>query len=639
MKKGCWSCCSNAPGTGNPTLKERAFKVVIPNISGGAEAPQPRGGLFGLLAGLDQASVESYLSLSEAHSAPLPPSPFTGLLLSLRYDPVEVLALVDQLWPERWAGHTGRGRKPADPLPLVCFLLRFCDPEYGTVFNLSEAYRSLKRDWEYQELCWYQQGVPSDSVFRSVYSVMVGNWPAFQACVANGDGLKAFLARLVSGRMLPLGNSGEAVNSSVLREAFSVLGPNGNFPPAYLDDARFCEVSRPVGRPRGRAARLSVAAGGSGGSDSGAGKEGFPASSRNSRRRDWPAYNRAQTHEATDVMVFLGRLSDLISAVAAPAQGPRRRGGQPYPLGKVVFACVEKVYSGLSSRRHEGVLRLSAQHGFVRNAPLWTPDGFDFAPLAGSSPIFIPQFNTVERYLRCRWLTPLLLELVTLVARPLREIEHVFAIDGTGWSTRWYDRWQDGKEAPESERQQWVKMHLLGGVKTNVVARAAISPGNHHDSPYFKGLVTEANKHFDVHQVLADLGYSGSGNYALGGELGYETRVPFKSNTLPPADDGSEWSRNLWLFLNDKGRFMEEYHQRSNIESTNGSLKVTHPQKLRGKGFCAQENEALAILVAYNLRVLAREVWMRGLELDLESEVLVFEDCIREVVEMRMVDA
>ena len=425
----------------------------------------------------------------------------------------------------------------------------------------------------------------------------------------------------------------------MLREAFSALGPNGSFPPAYLDDARFCEVSRPVGRPRGRAARLSGATDGSGGSDSDAGENGTLTGSRKSDGRDWSAYNGAQTHEVTEVKAILGRLSDLISAVAAPDQGPRRRGGQPYPLGKVLFACVEKVYSGLSSRRHEGVLRLSAQQGFFRNAPLWTPGGFDFGPVAGSNPTSIPQFNTVERYLRCKWLTPLLLEFVTLTARPLRGVENVFAVDGTGWSTRWYDRWLDGKEAPESERQQWVKLHLVVGVKSNIIARAAISPGNHHDSPYFKGLVTETAGHFDVHRVLADLGYSSRGNNGLGSELGFDVRIPFKSNTRPPADDGSEWSANLRLFLNENERFMAEYHLRSNVESTNGSAKATQPQKLRCKGFDAQVNEALAILIAYNIRVLAREVWMRGLELDLEAEVLAFKDCIREVVQLRRRDS
>ena len=608
-------------------------------ITGGADAPQPGHGLLGILSGIDGAKADSLLSSSEGSSQELR-SPFTGLLLRMKYDPSEVLTLVDELWPERVHGRRGAGRKRTDPLPLVCFLLRFCDPEYGAVFNLAEAYRALKRDQEYRGLCGYKPGSPSDSVFRSVYNTMVANWPAFQACAASGDRLEALLARCGSDQVAPLGNSGEAVNSSVLGEAFTDLGPTGTFPPAYLDVARFCKVSRPVGRPRGRAARLSMATAGSGCSDSGAGEDGTPAGSRNSKGRDWSAYNGAQTHEATEVKAILGRLSDLIcSAVAAPVQGPRRRGGQPYPLGKIVFAVVEKVYSGLSSRRHEGALRLAAQEGFVRNAPLWTLDGFDFAPLAGSTPTFIPQFNTVDRYLRCQWLTPLLLELVTLTARPLREVEHVFAVDGTGWSTRWYGRWLDGKETPESERHQWVKLHIVTGVKSNIIARAAVSPGNHNDSPYYKGLITETNKHFDVRRVLADLGYSSHGNNGLGGELHFDSRIPFKSNTRPPADDGSEWSKNLLLFLHENEMFMSEYHLRSNVESTNGAVKATQPQKLRCKSFDAQVNEALAILIAYNIRVLAREVWMRGVEVDLESEVLVFEHCIKEVVEMRKLEA
>ena len=44
-------------------------------------------------------------------------------------------------------------------------------------------------------------------------------------------------------------------------------------------------------------------------------------------------------------------------------------------------------------------------------------------------------------------------------------------------------------------------------------------------------------------------------------------------------------------------------------------------------------------MVAYNLRVLAREVRVRRLELDLEAEVLAFEDCIRKVVEMRRLES
>ena len=143
-------------------------------------------------------------------------------------------------------------------------------------------------------------------------------------------------------------------------------------------------------------------------------------------------------------------------------------------MGKVIFPIVEKAYLGFSSRRYEGALRLSAQQGFVRNAPGWTAAGFDWGPLSGAQPTSMPQFNTVQSYLRSSWLTPLLLELVTLIARPLRPVETIFAVDGTGWSTRWYDRWQDNKEAPDSEKRQWVKLHLVVGVKTNIIVRAAV---------------------------------------------------------------------------------------------------------------------------------------------------------------------
>ena len=43
-------------------------------------------------------------------------------------------------------------------------------------------------------------------------------------------------------------------------------------------------------------------------------------------------------------------------------------------------------------------------------------------------------------------------------------------------------------------------------------------------------------------------------------------------------------------------------------------------------------------VIACNVRVLAREARMRGLAVDLEAEVLAFQDCIREVVEMRRLE-
>lgn len=595
------------------------------NVSRGAIAPQAHYGLLKLLTELDQSQARSYLSSPEGSGSRLP-SPFTGLLLQLNYDPDEVLGLVDQIWPARVSAHRVRGRKPLDRLPLVCYILPLCDPDYGTVFNLSEAHRRLKEDKESRSRFGFAGSLPSYSVFRETAVGIAGNWQLFQACQVSPNVLETLLAR---NRVHPTGDS---PFSDALRD----LGWRDNLPPGYRDEGKVCGFSRVIGLPRGRACK-------SHGDPTGAGVEAGPASegdglslSRRSYPRDWRAYNEAQTNEVSEVKALLGGLSDLINLTDASIQGRSPMGRPRFPLGHAVFSVILKAYSGVASRPLESHLKECVDQGYLRNAPGCPAfGGLGAGPLSPSGLVRIPQFNTVCDFLRSDWLTPLLLELVTLTARPLKEVEHEFAVDGTGWATRWYDRWLDHRLAAEADRQQWVKLHLVVGVKSNIIARAAVSPGEHHDNPYFRGLVTETAKHFDVHAVLADLGYSDSANYELGRKLGALVRIPFKSNARPPADDGSEWSRNLRYFLENYERFMAEYHPRSNVESTNSALKRVMPEKIRGRGFGSHTNESLAKLVAYNLRVLAREVRMRDLDLNLPAEALFLEDVIGNVADMR----
>ena len=167
--------------------------MAIHNISVGEDAPQHRHGLFQLLAGLDQAQVELFLSSFEG-SSPRQRSPFSGLLLSLKYDPSQVRDLVDEIWPERVSAPQGPGRKTLDRLPLVCYLLPHCDAEYGTILNLREVHRLLKGNEQYRTLFGYTERVPSYSVFRSTAVAIAEHWPAFQMCVASGERMEALLA-------------------------------------------------------------------------------------------------------------------------------------------------------------------------------------------------------------------------------------------------------------------------------------------------------------------------------------------------------------------------------------------------------------------------------------------------------------
>ena len=295
-----------------------------------------------------------------------------------------------------------------------------------------------------------------------------------------------------------------------------------------------------------------------------------------------------------------------------------------------------KAHSGWSSRRLESLLCESAELGYLRNVPLCSSrGGVEGVPVPASDTVRIPQFNTVCSFLRSEWLTPVLLELVTATALPLKGVDLVFAVDGTGLSTTWYDRWLDVRLAKESDRQKFVKLHAVVGVTSNVMARVAISPGHHHDNPYFRPLVLEVAKHFNVAAVVADMGYSSRANHQLGRELGVHMEIPFKSNTRPPSHDGTAWDDDLLRSLDKNDLDLVIYHLRSLVETAFSTRMRIFPAKIRTKDFVAQTNEALAGVVAYNLRVLAGAVWTRGLVIDLAKDALFLEDHVRQMVETR----
>ena len=117
-------------------------------------------------------------------------------------------------------------------------------------------------------------------------------------------------------------------------------------------------------------------------------------------------------------------------------------------------------------------------------------------------------------------------------------------------------------------RNGWVKLHAITGVETHVIVRAAISPGNQHDNPFFKGLVSEAASRFDVRKVAADLAYSSRDNLVLADELGFQPLIKYKSNTRVPPHDGSPWSRHWYYQKEYSEEFLLEYRLRNNVEST-----------------------------------------------------------------------
>ena len=302
--------------------------------------------------------------------------------------------------------------------------------------------------------------------------------------------------------------------------------------------------------------------------------------------QNWTAYNAAQIEEKPR---FMSLLSDLCRNVPQPLQ----TFGRPrLPLADMVFASVFKVYTGFSSRRFSGDMREASELGLVYKAP---------------------HFNSVSNYLANPELTPVLKSLVTLSSLPLKSVETDFAVDSSGFSTSRFVRWFNKKYGRELDNQEWVKVHLMAGVKTHVVTSVEISGWAAADTNFFKPLVQATANQFAIREVSADKAYTSHSNLDFVNQHGATAFIPFKSNTVLPTDD-STWSKMYHFFMFNRESFLQHYHKRSNVETVFSMVKGKFGDSVRSKSDEGMVNEVLAKVLCHNLCVLIQSIHELGIE-------------------------
>jgi len=206
----------------------------------------------------------------------------------------------------------------------------------------------------------------------------------------------------------------------------------------------------------------------------------------------------------------------------------------------------------------------------------------------------LPCYNTLFNYFENEDLTPLLKELVTITSLPLAAVEQDFAVDSSGFSTCRYTRWFDTKHGDvPMEKHEWMKVHLMCGVKTNVVTAVAVTDKDTNDSPLLPSLVATTRQHFTLSAVSADKQYSSKNNLRVIDEAGALPLIPFKENATGGTEAGTLWKRMYHYYSFQREAFLAQYHKRSNVESTFFMVKAKFGEALRSKSQVAQFNEAL----------------------------------------------
>ena len=296
----------------------------------------------------------------------------------------------------------------------------------------------------------------------------------------------------------------------------------------------------------------------------------------------WAAYNASQVQEGELFATLLRELCDTVPQPPQPIGRPR------LPLSDMLYGMGLKVYSTLSTRRAMSGLRDAVSKGRMCREP---------------------SFSTPIRYFERPDVTPVLRELIQRSALPLRDVEVDFAQDSSGFASTAYHRWFDHKWGSSKKEVKWVKVHLMCGVRSNIVTVADATPSQSADTRFFPGFVRITAENFNVREVSADMAYSSRANLHAVDDVGGTAYIPFKSGAVAKAKGQKVdplWSQMYHLFTLNEAEFNRHYHKRSNAETVFHMIKAKFGDRVRAKTDTAQVNEALMKVLCHNICVLIR---------------------------------
>jgi transposase len=281
-------------------------------------------------------------------------------------------------------------------------------------------------------------------------------------------------------------------------------------------------------------------------------------------------------------------LHDLCRGITEP---DTQANGRPrLPLADVVFATAFKVYSTVSGRRFMSDLREAHSRGHISR---------------------VPHYNTIFNYLENPDLTPLLRDLVTETSLPLKSVEVDFAVDSSGFTTSRFTPWYDHKYGVTKREHDWVKCHIMCGVKTNIITAVEIHGRDASDTKLLPAMLEDTARNFTVAEVSADKGYGSVNNVDAIEAVGAKPFIALKS--IHTGRAAGAWSKMFHYFMYKREEFLSHYHKRSNVESTFSMMKRKFGDFLRSKTDVAMINETLCKVLCHNIVVLIHEMHELGI--------------------------
>ena len=224
----------------------------------------------------------------------------------------------------------------------------------------------------------------------------------------------------------------------------------------------------------------------------------------------------------------------------------------------------------------------------------------------------LPHYNSIFNYLEDDGLTPILRSLIVQTSLPLKAVEVDFAVDSSGFTTSRFHRWFDHKYGRVRQKHEWVKVHLMCGVKTHVVTAVEIEGKDANDTRFLAPMVETTARNFTISEVSADKGYGSRKNAEAVAAVGGTPFIAYKDSSTGGV--GGLFQEMYHFFMYKRQEFLQHYHKRSNVESTFSMMKRKFGDSLRSKTDTAMMNETLCKVLCHNLVVLIHEMHELGIE-------------------------
>ena len=300
--------------------------------------------------------------------------------------------------------------------------------------------------------------------------------------------------------------------------------------------------------------------------------------------RDYNVINAAQQWERR---IFFKILDAAIMFMSIP-DGYKGTGRPSIPLQEKLKICCIKQYNMRGARRSVYDVETARNNGYL------------FVPKISNN-----YFNRINDYMKDEELTPYLQQLIHVLSEPYAGLEKNFAVDGSGMKTSYGKYSYRYIRKDKKEKRKYIGLHLITGGNSKIVPYAIVSKGYKHDNNFFKPLVRETLKLFEIKEIYGDSAFFDDSNQKFCHAHGIKEYIKPKKNTILHKFGKEIWNNSIDRYMKDLHLGENRrYTLRNNVESCFFMVKSVFLDFLRHKTFSGRVNEALTRVACHNIRVL-----------------------------------